>query len=137
MTTFTLQHHTAKLFCVRCDKSGLYEIAATGVFTINAMRSMTDQVFLKLQPASAMVVRFDSALIAFDFAQWPTKKRNPGWPLAVAFVVSQDTHDNAVALCKTLSEEGLIRAVFLPSQSRLAYRWASRHAGLARQAAPE
>lgn len=137
MIKFTLHHHTAKIFGIARDNLGFYEVVATGVLTPAAIRNLSAQATPLLMDARALVIRLDAALIAMDLADWPERKRSPDWEPPVALVVAPDTYVSAIALCEKLAEEGLIRAVFLPSQAELAYRWAARHAGLAHRAMPE
>ena len=137
MINFTLHRHTANISCCFYDKSGLCEVVATGVLTSDAITSLSAQAASRLQDATALVVRLDCALIVMDLRHWPARKRDQNWEPPVALVVAPDTYVSAIALCEKLAEEGLIRAVFLPSQAELAYRWAARHAGLAHRATPE
>ena len=137
MTDFTLHHHTAKICGIARDNFGLFEITATGVLTFEALQRLTAQAAPHLQSVTALVIRLDAALLTIDMADWPIRQRSALREPPVALVVSPEAHASAIVLCKQLAEAGLIRAVFLPSQLALAYRWAARHAVRAHQAAPE
>lgn len=111
-------------------KSGLCEAVCTGPMTLAAVNALRNLTFKATAQSTAYVVRLELALFVMaDEAVLSDAEISFDAP-AGAMIVRPDQYDFVQQYALMIAKFGVVRTVWLESNTRLAYQWALRRSCL-------